>query len=255
MKILILTLLVSTQALATQLAEKKSLFSLKKSPKRQINETKPTKKKRTHTKGNLPLLSRRRINTSSIGAKIILPKKIIEKEAPFLPIGEVLKARIFQDIIGYQGSVSPVRAIITSGKYKGSLLIGTASIDNHTKRILIKFDHLRINTSKVPKKIKAIAQDSTGKLGISAKYNTNYWQYFWAKSFSQAISGYAKGQIEHSQNQFGSYQQKPGVDTSIKQGLASGAQGTADSLSEKLKSAPEYAVVKGPIPINVFVIN
>lgn len=168
--------------------------------------------------------------------------------------GDIVYARINSDIVSYDGSLSPVRAVITEGNYKNSFLVGNSTLDLKSKTISIRFDSFRPAGSKEVHPIEAYVQSTNGKMGLVGEIDSSYWTYFWAELISSGVSGYANSSKETESSFFGS-RQKVSPDNAAKGAVADAAASTADLFREKSRSSPEIATAKGPHEIQVFIIK
>ena len=217
---------------------------------------KETKKNQTvKLVGNLPsyLLSRIRFNSEE--SPIILPTNKQGIRNYDLNSGDVVNARIEESLIAFSDSKAPIRAVITSGKLKGSILLGEASLEKNSKRILVDFKKLRSINGTQLWSVQAAGLDQTGIYGIEGKLISGEEKYFAAEFLAAGAAGYADATIKRDQNALGNYVEEPGVNTVAKKALSGAFSRTADRFSEKLKSVPEYSVLEGPFEIRVLIID
>jgi hypothetical protein len=186
---------------------------------------------------------------------VVRPKLGVRSHDIGAVVGDIFDCRIYQDIIGYVGSVSPVRAEILSGPYKGYYFVGNATMDASTKNIVVQFHKIRSADGQIVVNITATVHSSSGELGLKGTVTSHYWRYFFASVLSSAAEGYADATVQRQRNLFGNYENVPTAENAGKQGLAQGASQTADVMSEKMKSAPEFTTVRGPITTKIFIID
>ena len=186
---------------------------------------------------------------------VVRPRSGVKSHAIPVTIGDIFDCRIYQDIIGYMGSVSPVRAEIASGPYKGYLFVGNATMDPKTKNLLVQFHKIRSPNGVVVVNITATVHSSSGELGLKGTVTSHYWQFFFASVLASAAEGYAEATVQRQRDFFGQFQNTPTVENAGKTGVAKGASQTAEIMADKMKSAPEYTTVRGPIHTKIFIID
>jgi hypothetical protein len=169
--------------------------------------------------------------------------------------GDVLKAVINHNIVAYAGSKSPVTAHVLEGNFKGATILGEAFLDASTKRINVTFKTIRPMKGKDPYSFTGILLAEDGMMGIEGRYESNYWNYFWAEALSNTVAGFADATTKKSQNIWGSNTPDPGLDPSARQGISHSFARTADRIAEKGRNAPETATVTAPTIIQITVTN
>ena len=206
--------------------------------------------------GNLPGYAvRSSTSNGSSSSQILLAKTKSPGKDLHLKIGDILQARINQDILGYEGSLSPVRAMITKGRHKGAYFVGNATLDPKTKHILVRFTHFRSKDDKTEATLEATVHSPTGRLGVIGRYNSNYWNFFWAEVLSRAVSGYASTSRQESKTAWGQNQIENTPDNAGKTALSQSAQASAERFKEESMKAPSYTVVSGPSEVQIFIIK
>ncbi len=203
--------------------------------------------------GNLPRYLRISSNISIEESPVIVPSAKQSIRNPDILIGDVINAEITESLIAFADSKAPIRAIIKNGKLKNSILVGEATLEKNSKRILIEFKKVTTTNSKQTWSLTASALDEKGILGLEGKLISSEDKYFAAEFLAAAASGYADSTVERNQNNQGNYIEKPGTDTYAKKALTSALSKTADRFGEKLKSVPEYAILEGPFNIQVLI--
>jgi hypothetical protein len=203
--------------------------------------------------GNLPGYAiRRDVNTLEAQDNVLkIAKDPKRYSALELGRGDIVLARIAQDLIGYEEAISPVRAVITAGRYKGAWLIGNATMDKKTKNILVKFTSFRSQDLESP--IEATVHSISGELGLKGEFKSNYWNYFWAEVLASGVSGYSNALTERKKGIFGYSEIVPTPQSAAHQAVASAAEKTSDKFAERAREAPEFTVVSGPTEVNVFI--
>lgn len=206
-----------------------------------------------HSQGNLPSYAIRKKVLSNVESPLVIVKTNAKEKFSGLIRSSLLKARINDSIIAYEGSLSSVRAVVNEGPYSGAVLFGNATMDKVTKSAVVTFDTFVPPHSSIVYKFQAEVKAQDGSSGIPGKFESDYWRYFWTQIALDTASASANATTQFTTNAFGQYQLTPGLENIAKQGVASGLAKTADRLSEKNQFIPEYVVVEGPIYIRVAV--
>lgn len=166
--------------------------------------------------------------------------------------GEILEAVVNQDLVGYESSISPVKAVIRTGDLKGAVLVGNLTLDMKTKNILATFSTIRLSNNE-EMKIEGVLQDQNGSLGVTGEHKSEYWNYFAAETVSRGVGGYADAETQRYRSLYDGYQVTPSLENAGKQGVAAGSKAAAERFSERAKSSPEYTVKKGPLFVKIFI--
>lgn len=205
------------------------------------------------TTGNLPSYLISRGHFSSENSPIVLPTQKQSIKSNDLLSGEVITAEVKESLIAFNDAKAPVRAIIKSGKLKDSVLIGEATLEKNSKRILIDFKKLRTINGNQNYDVVGYALDEKGILGLEGNLVSDEGKFFAAEFLSAAAAGVADASIERNQNAYGNYVENPTGDTLAKKALVSALSTTTNHFSEKLKKAPEYSVLEGTFYIQVLI--
>lgn len=128
-----------------------------------------------------------------------------------------------------------------------------ASLERNSKRILIEFKKFRDPQARDTYSISASAMDYKGVLGLKGSVVSNEETYFAAEFLAAGAAGYADSTIQRDQNVYGNSVENRSSDTFAKKALVVGLSKTAERFSEKLKQAPEYSVLEGPIQIQILI--
>lgn len=167
----------------------------------------------------------------------------------------ILKARISDSIIAYEGSKEPVRAVVTEGDHKGTVLFGNASMDKITKHAIVVFDTLILPDQNQTYRFVGTIKDQDGNSGLSGEVKTDFWKYFGTQAVLDTASAAADATTQRTANVSGTYNVVPGPDSTIRQGIAGGAAKTADRLSDRNQTIREYVQVIGPQYVRVMVLE
>lgn len=259
MKYVVLIILVSKMAFAqmkSSLYKKPEAVPTVENSKKSLTTTISKMKHAAKIEvGNLPNYYLKRNQYVSEVNPIILPSKAQMISNNQLLSGEVVRADIQESLIAFSESKAPIRAIITSGKLKGSILIGEATLEKNSKRILIQFNKLRTVSINNLWTVSAQALDYKGILGIEGDYVSGEEKYFGAEFLAAAAAGFTDATVERTPTPLGGTIEKPGTDTYSKKALASALSKTAERFSEKVKASPEYSVLQGPFEIQVLILD
>ncbi len=229
------------------------------SPEKEVTKTlepKPKKKKAQvipATSGSLPQFYLNRAISQMEESPIVLPTNRQSVLNGNLLLGEVVTAEIKESLIAFSEAKAPIRAVIQSGHLKNAILVGEATLEKNSKRILISFNKLRSGNTNQSWHLLGNALDQKGILGIEGNLITGEDKYFAAEFLAAAAAGYADATIQRDQNAYGGYTEKPGADTFSKKALSSALSKTADRFADKLKSVPEFSVLQGPFEIQVLI--
>lgn len=113
---------------------------IKSSPSPKLFEKKSNIKSPTYKEtGNLPAYFMMGTSISMEESPVILPTQKQNIRNPDILIGDLIKAEILESLIAFSDSKAPIRAMIRNGKLKGSILLGEATLEKNSKRILIDF--------------------------------------------------------------------------------------------------------------------
>lgn len=216
----------------------------------------PKRSKSTNEAGNLPeYLRTTYVSGTSIENRIQTPTQKAGLKFSELNPGDLVRAQILESAIAFQESKAPIRALISNGKLKGSIFLGEATLEKNSKRILISFNKFRNPRDEITYTLSANALDSKGILGLEGKLISGEAKYFAGELVAAGAAGYADSTVERSQNVFGNNVDIPSTSNYAKKAVASALSRTADRFSEKLKSAPEFSVLEGPIDIQIIITD
>lgn len=218
-----------------------------------ISPTRATVPSPARPTGNLPSYYLTGSRFAADEQNIILPstKQLVTDGR--LRLGEVYEADLKESIIAFAEGKTTIRAILKKGIYKGAVLIGEATLEKNSKRIVIDFKKARFQDSDDSVFVQGIALDSTGLLGLEGKLVSNEAKYMTAEIAAAAAAGAADATINRSQTAFGNYQEQPGSDTIVKKTLVSALTQSATRASEKLRKVDEYVEINAPITIKVLI--
>lgn len=166
----------------------------------------------------------------------ITPKEIPKLKLKGLKPGDVIDAEINEEVTAYPDSKVPVRAVVALGKFKGSVLLGEATLEKNSKRVAITFKEIVGPRESDPYPV-------SGYSLVEGEHHTNEDKFFLGEFLSAAAAGFADSTVNRSQNVLGNYVEEPGLDTSGKKALATALSKTSDHFAEKSRATPEYTVI------------
>lgn len=205
---------------------------------------------------NLPKAYRyRKFSAVETDGRVILPGTKSGIRFGELRPGDVLEAQILESAIAFPDSKAPIRAIVSSGPLKNSVLLGEASLENNSKRILISFSRFRKENDSITFTLSANALDTKGILGLVGNYQSNETRLFAGEFLAAGAAGYADSTVDRTQNSLGNVVETPSASNYAKKALAAAFTRTSNSISEKLKVAPEYSILEGPIQIKIIITD
>jgi hypothetical protein len=207
--------------------------------------------------GNLPSYARRKnINQyDSFKDPNFDPKNKDDFKLQSLKNGTQLFAVIQNNILAYPDSQSPVSGVVTIGKYKNAKVIGTATLDETTKRINVEFHTIVLPDGNTSYAIKGITSHRDGELGLKGEYKTEFWKWLWAEAVVKSVSGYTDASIDKEHSLLGGFQNIPSPENAAKKGAAKGLSTIGDRFAEKRRVAPEMTEVTGPVQITITVLE
>ena len=185
--------------------------------------------------------------------QVVLPANSKGAKLRSIPMGDIIKADIKESVIAFPDGKAPVRAIVSKGPLKGSVFLGEATLEKNSKRILIEFKKLRAVRSDDDYQLIGSVLDPVGVLGLEGMYVSQEKKYFVGELVAAGAAGYADATINRNQNAYGNYVDAPTVDTASKKALGSALSKTAERFGERIKSAPEYSILEGPLEIQILI--
>lgn len=241
----------------SQMSSSKSLVNnsenVENKPKKQFQQKKIESQVHRTVKnnGNLPIYAMRTAPVEEYDNPTTIPKNTDFNSHIEVRPGDTLRAVISQNIVAYPGSKAPVTARILDGRFKGSLVLGEATMDETTKRVNILFKSIRPMKSKDSYTIAGVLLSEDGMQGLQGEYESNYWTYFWAETITNTVAGFADATTKKAQTIWGTSIAESGIDPATRQGIAHGLAKTADRLGDRVKNAPEMTTVHGPTIVQI----
>jgi hypothetical protein len=215
----------------------------------------PTHRKHSDSEvgSNLPpayLASPVRESTQS---ELVQPPKGIGEALRRLRVGEKLSALVDHSVIAFPDEKSPVVANLTDRKFKGIKLIGESSLEPNSHRVFLNF-----TKAVVADKVYSILASGLtpgGQPGFMGEYHSREAELFAGDFLASFVAGYFDGTVPRHTNALGQLEVDTSVDSAMKKGLSAGAMSTADGFREKLKKVPEFSEIKGPIEIDILILE
>ena len=254
---------IATDDVLMELKPKAGPQVVSESPKRSVNSSTSapkadrTRRPKANIKsndieeiGNLPRYSLRKRNSEEISAPLIIPKNEDFNRHKDLLLGDTLRVSIPQNIVAYNNSKSPITGTVIEGNLKGASVFGEATMDMTTKRVNITITSIRPKKSKKSFSLNGSVLSEDGLLGIEGKYESDYWNYFWAEAITNTVAGFAEAAVPAYPSVLGNIPEH-GIESAAKKGAAHGLKNTADRLGDRMNTAPEMTTVTGPTLVTI----
>ncbi|MGK5085092.1 hypothetical protein WDW37_17530 [Bdellovibrionota bacterium FG-1] len=185
--------------------------------------------------------------------KVIFVPKSHDPQLRGLKSGDVVWAVVEQEITASPGLPTPVRAIATTGQFKGAYFVGEAILDRELKRILFNFTKLRLQGGDPVYTLKAAGLAPRGSIGLEGEYVSQTGKFLIAELASAAATGFVDSTINRSQTTVGSYVQEPSLGNSGKAAAVTALSKTTDRMAEQVRQAPEYTHLAGYQEIQIMI--
>lgn len=230
---------------------KKTLYLHKKSKKNPLPEENTWK---DFKQSNLPLYYQGvTFENCKASGKSVVSVSNTSVKMKGLKSGDVVRAVIDQEITASSTVSSPIIAIATSTRYKGSSFLGEATLDQELKRVLLVFHKLRLKENDQVYSLKAAGVSLSGKVGLTGNYHSESGKFFLAELASALTAGLLDSTINRQQTTFGGYVAEPSLVNSVKTGTVTALSKTADHSAESLRRSPEYTEVDGFQEIKIII--
>jgi hypothetical protein len=169
-----------------------------------------------------------------------------------LKFGEIYQAVIPMSVMAFKDAKAPVVANL---EVQGSilLLLGEATLEKNSKRITIEFQKVRRKEGEKIFDLKASVLSYDGTLGLEAEIHSGEGKYFLAEVLSAGAAGFVDASVNRSSSPLGGTVDERSLDTQGKKALSGAMMKSSERFAEKVKTAPEYATVDGPVLVNVLV--
>lgn len=187
------------------------------------------------------------------GNPIVLPSQPVTRSIDTLLPGTIERALISTSVQAFGNSKVPAQAKAIDRNGRDIFLIGNASLEPNSKRILIDFEKAIVSGTDEVFELKAHALDMSGTFGLKGNYVSGEAKYFTAEFLASVAAGFTDASISRSTNVLGNQTEERSIDTSGKKALGSALSRTADRFAEKVRAAPEYSILEGPTTIQVLI--
>ena len=169
-----------------------------------------------------------------------------------MKVGEAHDAYIPMSLLAFKGAKAPVVARV---KLDGEIyqILGEASVEPNSKRVTIDFVKIRKNGSDIVYEMLGVAVATDGTYGIEGVVHSGEGKFFLAEVLSAAAAGFVDASVNRSTNALGNTQDERSLDTQSKKALSTAAMKTSERFAEKVKTAPEYVTVQGPLNVILLV--
>ena len=215
-----------------------------KPPIKKISKKAPNYAPNTNPESNLPGYFGA-MNGGELKSKLVLSTETKQEKLLSVRAGDTARIEISHSIIAFSDEKAPVIALVKSGPLSGAKLFGISSLEKNSKRIFIEFE--RVSFSGSTYEIKASAITENGTQGFVGELHSHESEYFAGDFISSFVAAYFDAQVPRTTNAFGQIQDDRSVDSAFKKSLATGAMSSAERFKEKLKKAPEFSELRGPL--------
>lgn len=187
----------------------------------------------------------------------ILPNEYFKRNTSFVPgdkavyvsvkkgtLPGILRGVKFEAVINEAITVSqtvtnPVSAIIVSGPYSGSSVIGDARLDKELHRVLIDFSSITLKDQKQTFMFKGSALGEKG-IGLYGDYHTQSGLFMIGEFASAAAAAWSDAQIDRSPTLSGGYIAAPTMSNAAMSGLTSTLTKSADKFAQGAAGTSDY---------------
>jgi hypothetical protein len=205
--------------------------------------------------GNIPkYMMRHDLNNEhySVGALVVNSKEILEKISGVRD-GDVLYASLPQKIKASPQAATSIRVTLLSGTRRGSLLMGTATLDPELKRVFLTFNKFRSNEDDEVYALEAEGQNLDGERGIEGEYHTEEGKFFLASLVTGFLGVLADSSVNRNQTVTGGWTQEPSLSNSALTSAGATLVQQGSRLAQKAESAPQYTQTDGNQVIRVMI--
>lgn len=186
-------------------------------------------------------------------SELVEPSKAAADILNTIQVGQKIHATIEHSVIAFPDERAPVLSTLMGTGLKGMKLIGESRLEKNSQRIFIEFNRLILGQKIY--QIKAVALTSNGQPGLMGEYHSREAEFFAGDFVSSFVAGYFDGLVPRHTNALGQIETDTTIDTATKKGLSSGAMSSAERFREKLKKVPEFSEIKGPLTIDILILD
>ena len=173
------------------------------------------------------------------------------RELTNFKLGDIVLANVPHSVIAFSDSKAPVSAKIVSTGGPVYILLGDATLERASKRILLSFKSIRENSSGEVFDVTAEALALDGTLGLEGDFSSNEPALFLAEVAAAGAAGFADASVQRTTNVLGQNQDDTSLDTKSKKALGQALSRTADRFAEGQKRAAEFSRLDGPVSIKI----
>lgn len=208
-------------------------------------------------KSNLPhyYLSRREPINQRTESLVVYPTDSLKETLRTLKPGSVLKALVDHSVIAFPDEKSPVVARTLSGLFSGSRLVGFSRLEKNSNRIFIDFEVISPQGKASSFKFKGSALSETGSNGFEGIHHSKETKYFAGDFISTFIAAYFDSQVPRYLGPFGGQVEDTSLTSATKKAMAASSMASAERFREKLRKVPEFSELKGPLDIQILVLE
>ncbi len=247
MKYAILALLIPATAVA-----RSSLYTAEKPP------SKVSTPSTASAPTNSPQASRSAGRSWSMvvrGNPIVQASGVVFRELQTFRTGDLVFARVPHSVIAFGEAKAPVSARVTHSDGREFVMLGEATLEKASKRILLNFRSMRDLESDEIFDVGAQGMALDGTLGLEGEYFSGESKLFAAEILAAGAAGFADASVNRNTNVLGQVNEENSLDTKGKKALGTALSRTADRFAEKQKQSPEYSVLSGPVPLKILIIE
>ncbi len=189
------------------------------------------------------------------GNPIVQASGVVFRELRAFMPGDLVFARVPHSVIAFGEAKAPVSARITHSDGRAYVLMGEATLEKASKRILLNFTGIRDLASDETYAISAQGLALDGTLGLEGEYISGESKLFAAEILAAGAAGFADASVTRNTNVMGQVNDENSLDTKSKKAVGSALSRTADRMAEKQKQSPEYSVLSGPVPLQILFLE
>ena len=192
-------------------------------------------------------------STAQASERNVFVPKSHDPKLTGLSAGDVVWAVIEQEITASPELPTPIRAVATTGPYKGAYFLGDATLERELKRVCLSFSKFRARGASTTYGLKATGLAPKGSVCLGGEYVSQTGKFLVAELASAAGAALLDSTINRSQTALGTFVQEPTLSNSGKAAAAAALSKTADRFAESVRSAPEYTHLKGYQEIQIMI--
>lgn len=156
-------------------------------------------------------------------------------------IGKEALVAFDRKLIGYPGSKVPVAAMLSMGKFSGSVLYGFSSMSKTTKRLLLNFTTLTTPDGE-EYKINADLLSTDGTLGLVGEVYSNKAELFGLDLIFSAFKGYSEASKERETTAFGQEYARANQKNAEKSAVTEASQASINRIRNEFLETEEFVV-------------